>query len=73
MYCFKLCKRFINKNDNELIDINGKVINKDYKPENASGLEINNIIKIYEEKEHPFTRKIFHLNDGKIHIIDIEE
>jgi len=63
----------INKNDNELIDINGKVINKDYKPENASGLEINNIIKIYEEKEHPFIRKIFHLNDGKIHIIDIEE
>ena len=62
----------IIKNDNEVIDINGKVINKDYKPENTTGVEIINIIKIYDEKEHPFTRKIFHLNDGKTHIIDFE-
>jgi hypothetical protein len=63
----------INKNENEVIDIKGNVINKDYKPENVSGIEIVNIIKNYEEKEHNFTRKIFLLTDGKTHIIDIEE
>ena len=61
------------ENENEVIDIEGNIVNKDYKPENASGVEIFNIIKKYNGKEHPFTRKIFHLNDGKIHIIDIEE
>ena len=61
------------ENENEVTDIEGNIVNKDYKPENASGVEILNIIKKYNGKEHPFTRKIFHLNDGKMHIIDIEE
>ena len=60
------------ENENEAIDIDGNIINKEYKPENASGIEIYNIIKKYNGTEHPFTRKIFHLNDGKTHIIDIE-
>jgi len=59
--------------ENEVIDIKGNIINKDYKPENTSGVEIINIIKNYNEKDHHFTRKIFHLNDGKTHIIDFEE
>ena len=59
--------------ENEVMDIEGNIVNKDYKPENASGVEIHNVIKKYNGKEHPFTRKIFHLNDGKMHIIDIEE
>ena len=59
--------------ENEVIDIKGNIINKDYKPENTSGVEIINIIKNYNEKDHYFTRKIFHLNDGKTHIIDFEE
>lgn len=63
----------INKeNENEVIDTEGNIINKDYKPENASSVEIINIVKNYNGKEHPFIRKIFHLNDGKMHIIDIE-
>ena len=60
------------QNENEVIDIEGNIVNKDYKPENASGVEIYNITKKYNGIEHPFTRKIFHLNDGKMHIIDIE-
>ena len=61
------------QNENEVIDIEGNIVYKDYKPENASGVEIYNIIKKYNGTDHPFTRKIFHLNDGKMHIIDIEE
>ena len=61
------------ENENEVIDIEGNIVNKDYKPENASGVEIYNITKNYDGKEHPFTRKIFHLNDGKMHVIDIED
>ena len=59
--------------ENEVIDIKGNIINKDYKPENTSGVEIVNIIKNYEDKEHHFTRKIFHLNNGRTHIIDLED
>ena len=63
----------INHGENEVVDIKGNVINKDYKPENTSGVEIVNIIKNYEDKEHHFTRKIFHLNNGRTHIIDLED
>ena len=61
-----------SENENEVIDIEGNKVNKDYKPENASGVEIYNITKNYNGKDHPFTRKIFHLNNGKMHIIDLE-
>jgi uncharacterized protein YkwD len=63
----------VSENENEVIDIEGNIVNKDYKPENASGVEIYNITKNYNGKDHPFTRKIFHLNNGKMHIIDLEE
>ena len=49
----------IVQGENEVIDIKGNLINKNYKPENTSGVEIINIIKNYNDKDHNFTRKIF--------------
>lgn len=63
----------LNKEENEYIDIEGNIINKDFKPENTNEVKILNIIKKYNGIEHPFQRKIFYLNDGKTHIIDLEE
>lgn len=62
-----------NLSENEVIDIKGNIINKEYKPENTNNIEIINIIKKYNEKEHPYIRKIFHLNNGRTHFLDFEE
>ena len=63
----------LNLEENEAVDIDGNIINKEQIPENVDKVEVLNIIKKYNGIEHPFVRKIFHLNNGKEHILDIED
>lgn len=63
----------LNLEENEAVDIDGNIVNKEQIPENVDKVEVLNIIKKYNGIEHPFIRKIFHLNNGKEHILDIED